>query len=123
MRRVRPGSGAWGQRLGVRAGPCWPRPRRSRAEPGIAAGFAEVSEDRGDDVGVEIEGDDLHVAAAARTTQGIDLEDALQGLRPAPAQGQELWPGRQVVTRGALLGEGARESKPALRQAARRRTE
>ena len=40
----------------------------------VAPRAAQVSEDGGDDVGVENEGEHLHFAAAAGTAQRIDLE-------------------------------------------------
>jgi hypothetical protein len=76
---------------------------------GLAAGSSEVSEDGGDDVGIEDEGEDAHFAAAAGAAQRVDL-DALEKQSPTPTQGQQLRPGRRIrgtraVRARARLGE------------------
>ena len=74
----------------------------------VAPRAAQVSEDGGDDVGVENEGENLHFAAAAGTAQRIDLEDTFEKLGPAlseRAQRRPIW--RVVGGWGRDLGQRA----------------
>jgi hypothetical protein len=59
---------------------------------GIDSSPAQVFQDGVHDVVVEKKGEDLHLSAAARASQGIDLEDALQELGPASAAGLQGGP-------------------------------
>jgi hypothetical protein len=46
-----------------------------------------MAEDGVDDVGVKDERDDSHGSAAARTSERVDFEDALQEFRPSLSHG------------------------------------
>ena len=60
--------------------------RARRAARGFGFGLREVSQDRINDLVLGDEGDDLHLRAAGRTYQRVDLVDPFDQLRPAPPQ-------------------------------------
>jgi len=72
----------------------------------IESDAPHVLQDGVHDFVIEDEGEDLHGSAAAGTSEGIDLEDALEELCPAPASRLQGGPGGEI--RLVFLGDGAR---------------
>lgn len=72
---------------------------------GIEPLTAQVFQDRVHDLVIADEGEDLHRSTASGTSQGIDLEDALEELGPTPAARLQGGPGGQFRIL-AFLGEG-----------------
>ena len=80
-----------------------------------------VFQDGMDHIVVEDEGEDAHRSTTAGTSQGIDLEDALQELGPASAPGLQRRPGGELrilafLGEGPVLGENAQAAPVGLRR-------
>ena len=77
---------------------------------GIAAVASQVPQDGSRDLGIENEGEDTHLGAAAAASERIDLEDASQEFGPAPSECAERRPGRHRLP----VGIGRQGSEPGL---------
>jgi hypothetical protein len=70
---------------------------RARVTPSAA----QVAQDGGDDVGIENERDDAHLAATSQATERVDLEDPLEKLCPSLSHGAQRRPVWRAVTGGS----------------------
>ncbi len=80
----------------------------------IESRLAQMAEDAVDDVVFEDEREDGHVGAAARTSERIDFEDALQELGPAASSSLDLWTAGGVCLRVARAESHAGVGEDAL---------